>query len=477
MEAFGILAIELMFLFACVTSGGIQTDLLSFIDPADYFASRRVDLRAGNMLELASASPTDAQSAVRQLLAVRWLGENKDRLGEHQEAVRQSLVRLARGPDGFAADYAQTALARIDGKPVPVPRAAPNDALREALEWFPKDVSLAMVLDTRPPPGGRPVAAPDPELGRHFQRVAALYLKMGMPGDAQEALYRFAESVGDWRLDRLAIGFALDPGASGNGGRVYFRGTGRMDHKRLAAYLRENLGRDALFVEKKGQWGESITTVAPRESPPAMALIGESDVILAGYTSDPVNCALLLEDMLAVRDGARPSLLTGPMGKSLRDVSPDARGLVRGTVPRDLVAAIARSPIGVAPDQMAIDLLSPSSAPLSPGSGQRGREEAVHSGLDLRFRGTLDNEAEARRFAEGLRVEIKQVIEALKELSHSSQLAGLATLCKGLEKIEVGSDGAVATARVPVSAETLQALLGLVEGVLPQGPGRAPNGR
>jgi hypothetical protein len=450
--AFSGLFFPLMFLFACVASGGIRTDLLSLIEPADYFASRRMELGARSMLELASGTPTDARRDVRQLLAVRWLGENKDRLGEQREAVRQALARLARGPEGFAAEYAQTALARIDDKPVPVPRAAPKDGLREALEWFPKDVSLAVVLDARPP-AGRP-AEPDPELGRHLQRMLALYVKM-MPADAREELYRFAEGAGNVRLDRLAVGFAPDPGASGNV-RLFIRATGRMDHKRLAGYLRDLLGRNTAFAEKTGLRGEAVTTLVARDNPPAVTLIGTSDLILAGYVSAEVNCASLAEEVLAVRDGGRPSLLAGPLGKTLRDVPADAVGLVRGSLPRDLAIPIARSPLGVAPDQVAIDLLSASPSP-SPASG-----------FVLRCRCTFVSEADARQFAGGLRAEVKQVIEALKELSDSSPPAGLATIRKELEKIEVGSDGLMATVKVSVSAETLKALLRLVEGSLPK---------
>src|SRR6516164_3829283 len=111
---------------------GTPTDLVAFVDPADYFASRRVEVGAGKLLELASGSPTDAKGTFQQLLAIRWLGENRDRLGEHQEAVRRALGRLAEGPDGFARDQARLALARLDGRPPPALHAAPKDSLREA---------------------------------------------------------------------------------------------------------------------------------------------------------------------------------------------------------------------------------------------------------------------------------------------------------------------------------------------------------
>src|SRR6516165_2958640 len=107
--------ILLAFLLGPIAGGGTQTDLASLIDPADYFSSRRVEVSSAHLLELASAHPTGARDGFRQLLAIRWLGENKDRLGEHQEAVRRALGRLAEGPDGFARDQARLALARLDG--------------------------------------------------------------------------------------------------------------------------------------------------------------------------------------------------------------------------------------------------------------------------------------------------------------------------------------------------------------------------
>ncbi len=197
--AFSPEIILLAFLLGPITGGGTPTDLVSLIEPADYFASRRLDAGAAHLLELASASPTDAKGGFQQLLAIRWLGENKDRLGEQREAVRRALGRLAEGPDGFARDYAQIALARIDGQPAPAPRAAPKDSLRDGLAWFPEDVSLAGVVDVRPSAGQRP--AEDPQAQRQVRRVQAALLK-AMPEEFREEMYRLAEAVGNWRLDR-----------------------------------------------------------------------------------------------------------------------------------------------------------------------------------------------------------------------------------------------------------------------------------
>jgi hypothetical protein len=450
MGVIGPESVLLLFVLSVITSG-TQTDLVSLVEPADYFASRRVEANARTMLELASGGPTEARDRFRQLLAIRWLGENKDRLGEHQEAVRRAMGRLADSADEFVQDRARLALARLDGKPAPRLHAAPKDNLREALAWFPEDVSLAGAIDARGPPGERPVA--DADTIRQVERLRAQLLKL-FPAAAREELYSMGEAVGNWRMDRLAVGVTPDVDTEGNA-RIFLRATGRMDHGRLAVYLREKFGASATFIEKKGLRGEAITIVAPAESPPAFALVGDSEVLIAGYTDKMVTCVRVVEEMLAVRAGSRPSCLTAPLGKSLRDVPARAWGVLRGTVPRGLVATIARSPIGTAPREAAIDLLAPA---------------AGGAGFDLHFRGTCDSEADARQSVEGTQKEVRQVVAALKELPLAAQLLGVATIRKAVEEIEIKADGRVLTVKATVSAGTLRTLLGMLEPLLASGP-------
>ena len=51
------------------------------------------------MLEAASKTPTSPQANLTQLLAIRWLGEHKDRLGDSKQAVHTALQKLADGPE------------------------------------------------------------------------------------------------------------------------------------------------------------------------------------------------------------------------------------------------------------------------------------------------------------------------------------------------------------------------------------------
>jgi hypothetical protein len=444
--------------------GSAPLDLVGLVDPADYFAARHVDATPRNLLALASASPTDAAGRFRQLLAIRRLADTADRLGEHRAAVRQALTRLAEEADGFARDHARIALARIDGKPTPVLHVVPPDSLREALAWFPADVTLAGALDVRAPPGRQ--AAAGAEAKRQAERVQALLLK-SLPGQAREAVYQFAEAVGDCRLDRVAFGTALDP-ADSNKGRMYVRATGRMDHKRLAAYLREKLGPGVVVAERQGLRGEVITIFSPGASPPAWVLVGDHDLLLAGYVSDSVSCAGLADEVLAVRDGGRPNLLAGPLGKELRDVPGNAAGMLRGSVPRWMAAGIARSFLGAAPRQVAADLLPRESR-------DRPRPEAP--GIEIRLRGTFDTEADAHRFADALRGQVREVRTALQGMSFSFQVLGAATVRKAVEEIEVRTDGPAVTARATLSERTIRVLLALLEAQLGARAGGGPNGR
>jgi len=401
-------------------------------------------------LELASANPSEARGELWRWLAIRRLADEKDRLGNHKESVRALLGRLVRGADEFARDHARVALARIDGKPVPILREMPKGSLREALTWFPEYTNLVGVLDLRAPPGEA-----DQELRQRFQRFRTLFLKT-LPEASREGIYRLAEAVANGRLDRIA--FALAPLAEGSHKqRIFIRLTGGVDHKRLTAYLQTAYGGDAAFTEKKGPRGEPITMVRPK-SPPALALVGDSDLVMAGDLEGTVDATDLVQEVLAVR-GGRPGLLGGPLGRLLRDARPEARLLLGGVVPLGVVSAVARSSLGAAPERFTTDMLA------LPGAA-----------LDLRGRAIFESEADARKFATGVRAQLKEVLEAVKELPSASRLLG-ELLRKVVEGIEVKTSRAEVSIRVRLPASTSKALLKVVEAAQsPQPPsgGRAP---
>jgi hypothetical protein len=96
--------------------GDSPPDLLSFVDAEQYFRSRQIDVSAQHLAQLAEEQPAAAGGQVVQLLAIRWLGDQRV-----QEA-RAALTRIAErkilplDPHGFARDYALHALASLDSK-------------------------------------------------------------------------------------------------------------------------------------------------------------------------------------------------------------------------------------------------------------------------------------------------------------------------------------------------------------------------
>lgn len=445
---FGFAQVLVMALFLSPSAGaGIQPDLVSVIDPAEYFFSRRVEGGAKNMLEAATKAPTNPQGSLTQLLAIRWLGEHKARLGDSKEAVHTALQKLADGPEGSARDYAQLALARIDDKPFPVLHTIPKEGVRPGLEWFPNDVNLAGVIDVRPP-AGQKSAKRDDELEKQFKRLQTQLMKM-MPEEAKEEFYKFAESVGNIRVDRVASGYAPDP-SDPRKGRAFVRFTGRADHKALAAFIKEKAGNDAKGDEKKGPKGEPITIIS-FQHPPAFALIGDTDVIMAGYTGDFVNSVGLVEQVLAVRAGSQPSVFKGPLAKALENVPAGVSGIGRGFVLQELQDEINRSPVGVSPQQVAADLFN---------------RNTEGKGVELRVRGTFGNEADAKKFAEGIKDLIGKGIEALKNVPPFIKPEVVAAIKKTMEEIEIKTDGMDVISKTEVSMDTQQKLLDLLEAAL-----------
>ena len=76
MEMVGVGMMELLLLLA--GGGGLSAnDLVSLVPLDDYFASRNITVNAKEMTTLAGKEPSDARTAVRQLLAIRWLGAER----------------------------------------------------------------------------------------------------------------------------------------------------------------------------------------------------------------------------------------------------------------------------------------------------------------------------------------------------------------------------------------------------------------
>jgi len=361
-------------------AGTPANDLVSWIDPADYFKSRDVFLSADKMMVLADSEPADAKEEIARLLALRWLGAHPDdaRKAEKSLATLKQVAAGKKGndPHGFAREYAQRALAVIEGKPAPAAPPLPAGSVRdEALRWFPADVTICGALDLRP--SGDP-KGPDAKHPKEFPPVG---LAAFLPPDAKERLYQFAEAVGNLRVHRIAFALQM-PARGAEPERIYLRVTGLGDRGRLAAFIGQQL-RGATVTAKKGPRGEPITLAGSEDNAPAFALAGDTDVIIAGYQKNKARHLDVVEQALATRAGGQPSVLNGRLAARLKDVPEQAAGLLLGELTEDLVKEMTShgSPFRAFPRRFAADLVR-------------------DKGLQVRVEGAFKDANEARAFVD-----------------------------------------------------------------------------
>ena len=125
--------------------GDFPPDLLTLIDADMFFQSRQIPAEEDQLRKLAASQPVNAKGQVAQLLAIRWLGT-------HQvQSTHETLAGIARrnatsDPFGFAREYAERALASLEGKAPKTPTSSAG-GLRNGLQWFPADGNFFGAID------------------------------------------------------------------------------------------------------------------------------------------------------------------------------------------------------------------------------------------------------------------------------------------------------------------------------------------
>src|SRR5262249_26973970 len=173
------------------------------------FQSRQIDITAAHLEELAGKLPEDAKAEVAQLLAIRWLGEHR------VEAARGTLQRIAQGQIAqdkhrFAQDYARRALAALDGQRPARPLTTEN-SLRQALEWFPEETTLAVAVDLTASWANKPFripAPPNPDPAAPAQKPFVFDLAH-LQWANWEPLYQAADELGNIRFQRVALAYPV----------------------------------------------------------------------------------------------------------------------------------------------------------------------------------------------------------------------------------------------------------------------------
>src|SRR5262249_3740187 len=151
-----------------------------------------------------------------------------------------------------------------------------NSARQDAVSWFPKDVTLVASMDFR--------NAYDPESTKSMKKFLDQIFTIAPP-NARDQVYTAVEEIGNVRLDRLAVAIADDPNPDKM--KIYIRVSGKGNHQRIVATFQKGpgpggFGQAPKVNEEKGFRGRKVTTIDLGHMP-VIALIGNEDLILAGY--------------------------------------------------------------------------------------------------------------------------------------------------------------------------------------------------
>jgi hypothetical protein len=134
------------------------------------------------------------------------------------------------------------------------------------------------------------------------------------------------------RIDRIMLGYAPDrqrPPRS----RIFIRVTGSINHRKLAEAFRQDWPA-VIIQEEKGPQGEPITLVSSSlPIAPAFALVGNTDLILAGFEKTEEKHHLdVVRQMLDLRAGHRAAL-PWAFARELQEIPDETWVLMMGQPP------------------------------------------------------------------------------------------------------------------------------------------------
>src|SRR5262249_48196674 len=145
---------------------------------------------------------------------------------------------------------------------------------------------------------------------------------------------------------------------------------------------------------RKGSNQENIAVVDTKRQP-ALALIGDTELLLCVLENNEGNHAELIELALAIRDGKKPNALTGGLKTELKKIPARAIGMLVGDVPETARQDLQRSS-GASPRKILAFL-----------------ERAI-SGVDFQLEGQFDNDGDAKAFVASISKGRQDALDGLK---------------------------------------------------------------
>jgi len=386
------------------------------------------------MIELAGKEPIDAKTGIAQLLAIRWLGEHAHEVKKDSDA-RTLLEEIAKGEkgkkaQGYAKDYALSVLARLDGRTTAYRRLPENSVRSDALDWFASGPADFGVLDFRKAGEFSP---PDEKALRRFANSA-------IPPQFLEEFYKLAEKVGNLRLNRLSFAYYPDRNKLGPG-RILLRFTGAADRQRLTEFLEKMLG--ANHKDEKGPHGEQIRLFSSPDSTSAIALIGDSELIVAGSDRPGGDHLQVLREVLKIFAGDTLGLAQGGMAPVLKEIDPLASGLFIWQP--SLGASYACTALGI------------DSIPLTGKADKFVLVVNKKKNIEVRIKAYLAEKKDAKESVENLSQAKEKGLEGLKKYLKQEKvrndMANL--LIQIFEKIKIEAKENILTAEIDIPPELL----------------------
>lgn len=326
---------ELVLLSGILSGGSI--DVAMMFDPEDYFKTQNIPVNVQQMVGVAENSPVRGGPNFSQLMALRWLELNAATINKSPvaPAVRKRVEAVAMGKKGgdrygFAVEYARHT-ARALGSKLKFPQPPPAKAsLPKILGWLPSDASFVAAAGGTSGSRGELPAAIKPLQKMAFQ---------GMPQQFKQEMYNFFDRMGNVRLSGFVLGYAEGP--NNTPGRLYVRLMGKVDPEGLIRAITNlpEAANNLKIVKDKTRNIIRIEIVNAPGDVPGIALVGDSDLLLAGVVAPAreQHNAAVLEQMLKVRSGKSSSVLkAGKLKKELEALSPQAIGFIAGGIPEEV---------------------------------------------------------------------------------------------------------------------------------------------
>ncbi|MSQ95838.1 MAG: hypothetical protein EXR98_14965 [Gemmataceae bacterium] len=376
-----------MLVLVLMSGGMSSTDLVAMVPPAHYFQSRQVQVSIDRMIDIAITEPATPKAQVMQLTALRYLADEAENLkkANNYATNRDAIEQIAQGkkandPQGFAKEYAQRVLMKLDGKKAEPVKTRP---IREdALNWFPEDVKIAFAIDMRQPS----LAANDP-----LKELLKL-----VPDGAKKEMYDQVEKIGNIRVERVAFGFV--EGDKRGDQKIYMRLTGKANHAWLVDAIKSIPGERFESRKVKDGDGTPITVLQQQNSEPAIGVVGDTDLLVVGYDRPGGKYDDLVAQVLDIRAKKKANATTGPLKDRLAKIPDKAIAFAVGDIPNDMKQTLGFMLNG---------------APIP--SKLSAFVERMPNGLDLQLETTMANAEDADKLVQKVGMLRKQGVEELKK--------------------------------------------------------------